>query len=197
MTDMAPSDLTSLLGSRICHDLISPLGAIGNGLELLEMTGGGVGPEMDLISQSVRNANARIRFFRVAFGTAGQGQTVSKAELGSILEESYAGGRIGLSHDLGPDISRRDARAALLVMLCVESALPRGGSVSVAGGTGTWAITAQSPHISFDPAMWSGAANADGLRAAEVQFALLPDAMRQAHRSLSVNHGDGMLTLRF
>ncbi len=54
-------DLAALIGSRICHDLISPIGAIGNGLELLSMAGAG-GPEVALISDSVSNANARIRF---------------------------------------------------------------------------------------------------------------------------------------
>jgi histidine phosphotransferase ChpT len=63
-------ELTSLIGSRICHDLISPLGAIGNGVELLAMSEVAKGPEMSLIAESVENANARIRFFRVAFGAA-------------------------------------------------------------------------------------------------------------------------------
>ena len=53
------TDLAALLGSRICHDLISPIGAIGNGLELLMMDPGTHGPEMSLISESVGHANAR------------------------------------------------------------------------------------------------------------------------------------------
>jgi len=52
-------DLTALIGSRICHDLISPLGAIGNGVELLQLSGMGDSPEMALISESVTNANLR------------------------------------------------------------------------------------------------------------------------------------------
>jgi histidine phosphotransferase ChpT len=64
-------DLAALIGSRICHDLISPIGAIGNGVELLLMEASGKGPELSLISESVAAANARIRFFRVAFGAAG------------------------------------------------------------------------------------------------------------------------------
>ena len=54
-------DLTALLGSRICHDLISPIGAISNGVELLLMDNVAKGPEMTLIAESVANANARIR----------------------------------------------------------------------------------------------------------------------------------------
>lgn len=66
MTD----DIASLVGSRICHDLISPIGAISNGVELIGMTQGTDGAEMSLINDSVQNANARIRFFRVAYGSA-------------------------------------------------------------------------------------------------------------------------------
>ncbi len=69
------SDLVALIGSRICHDLISPIGAIGNGIELIGLSGAGAGPEMALISESVTNAQARIRFYyRVAFG-AGKART--------------------------------------------------------------------------------------------------------------------------
>ena len=60
MTDQ--TDLSALLGSRICHDLISPIGAIGNGVELLMMEGGTPSPELVLIAESVAAANARIRF---------------------------------------------------------------------------------------------------------------------------------------
>ena len=70
MTETLREDLTALVGSRICHDLISPLGAIGNGLELLQLSGLPQGPEWALIAESVENASARIRFFRIAYGAA-------------------------------------------------------------------------------------------------------------------------------
>ena len=76
-------DLAALLGSRICHDLISPIGAIGNGLELLMMDGSAAGPEMALISESVGNANARIRFFRVAYGLAQGNQRLGRVQSAS------------------------------------------------------------------------------------------------------------------
>ena len=60
----------TLIGSRICHDLISPIGAINNGIELIEMGSTASTPEMTLISESVVNASARIRYFRIAFGAA-------------------------------------------------------------------------------------------------------------------------------
>ena len=86
-------DLAALLGSRICHDLISPLGAIGNGVELMLLEGGRHSPEMALISESVAHASARIRFFRVAFGTGSAEQRMGRPEVASILTDiTRAGG---------------------------------------------------------------------------------------------------------
>ena len=67
--DQHIDNLAALIGSRICHDLISPIGAVTNGLELMSMAGG-TGPELELVNESAANANARIRLFRLAFGQA-------------------------------------------------------------------------------------------------------------------------------
>ena len=72
--------LSNLIGSRICHDLISPIGAINNGLELIEIKGDQVGSEMRLIEQSCAAASARIQFFRIAYGAALDSQTISNRE---------------------------------------------------------------------------------------------------------------------
>ena len=63
-------DLAALLCSRVCHDIISPVGAINNGLELLD-EGGADEDAMNLIRTSARNASARLQFARIAFGAAG------------------------------------------------------------------------------------------------------------------------------
>jgi hypothetical protein len=62
---LTPSDLASLLCSKVCHDIISPVGAINNGLELLD-EGGADDAAMDLIKTSARNASARLQFARIA-----------------------------------------------------------------------------------------------------------------------------------
>ena len=85
MTSTRP-DLAALIGSRICHDLISPIGAISNGVELMEMTQTDMGPEFELISESVANANARVRLFRIAFGAADPGIEIASAEIVSGRE---------------------------------------------------------------------------------------------------------------
>ena len=66
-------DLAALLCSRVCHDVISPVGAIANGIELIDE---GTDPEtndiaMDLIRASAKNASAKLQYARIAFGAAG------------------------------------------------------------------------------------------------------------------------------
>ena len=85
MVMTATQDINALLGSRICHDLISPLGAISNGVELLTMSGSASAPEIALIAESVENANARIRLYRIAFGIASENQGVGSSEVRNIL----------------------------------------------------------------------------------------------------------------
>ena len=67
---LTATDLAALLCSRVCHDIISPVGAINNGLELLD-EGGADEDAMNLIRTSARNASARLQFARIAFGAAG------------------------------------------------------------------------------------------------------------------------------
>ena len=67
MTDSR--DLTSILVSRICHDLVSPVGAIVNGVDLVREIGGGdIEAELAMISQSSNRASALLQFYRIAFG---------------------------------------------------------------------------------------------------------------------------------
>lgn len=193
------TDLTALIGSRICHDLISPLGAIGNGLELLQMGGAIDGPEMALIAQSVANANARIRFFRIAFGAAGDGQRVGRSEMASILGDTYAEGRVRLAHDLPVELTRVEAKMALLALLCLETALPYGGTLSVTAEDG-WRITAQSDKLKLDAPLWAhlaGTGAGSDLAAAQVQFALLPICAQQNGRAVTVNHAPDLIEVRF
>ena len=111
-------NLSALIGSRICHDLISPIGAINNGLELLGMSGDQSGPEMDLIQESVGNASARIRYFRVAFGAAGE-QTMGRSEITSILGDVVSGARLDVAWGPMDAQPRSEVRLAFLALLCV------------------------------------------------------------------------------
>ena len=193
-------DIAALIGSRICHDLISPVGAVANGMELLQLAGGGVGPEITLISDSAANANARIRLFRLAFGVASEDQMIATEEIRGILSAIYAGSRILLDWQVSGSVPRREARAAMLAILCAEHALPFGGKLSV-GRTGAhWRIGAEAPRLRPDPALWdilAGAQAAPDLPPSAVQFLLLPQDLSAMGRTCTTKHGQEAIELGF
>ena len=80
------NNIAALIGSRICHGLNSPIGAIGNGVEFLTMSASvGSSPELDLITDSVHHTNARIRFFRIAYRAASMDNVIGRQEVISVL----------------------------------------------------------------------------------------------------------------
>lgn len=178
MTDKP--DLTALIGSRICHDLISPIGAISNGLELLMMDGSQGGPEMVLISESVANANARIRFFRVAYGLAQNAQRISRAEVQSILSDVTRGGRLQIEWTSDADLVRPEVKLAFLLIQCLENAMAYGGRIVVSGIEGRWQITGQADKLRIDTALWEILANPAAnppITPALVQFPLAAETL--------------------
>jgi len=193
-------DIASLLGSRICHDLISPLGAISNGVELLTMTGDAVGPEIALIAESIENANARIRFFRVAYGAAGEDQTMSAREIRSILSDLAKSSRLQIvwSHD--GDTPRPQTKLAFLILQCLETALPWGGKIEVSQQNGRWSVIGTAERTKINPDLWEVLSRSDataGVKAAEVQFLMVPPLMQAAGRTLSLEMSDTQIAARY
>lgn len=193
-------DLAALVGSRICHDLISPIGAIGNGVELLALTDGDTNAEMDLISESVQNASARIRYFRIAYGAASEDQLVSRSEILSILASSARGGRINYIWQVDGDQPRRIVRCALLMLQALEASLPLGGDVQVYLDADEWVMRADGPRLSVDALLWDNLLSPQvGYQhtAAQVQFALLPSVLDEAGRKLKFKQSENHLLVRF
>ncbi len=128
-------DLAALVASRICHDVISPVGAIANGLELLgeEQDEAMREQALDLIRNSAQQASAKLQFARLAFGAAGS----AGAEIDLRDAEKVARGFVELGkHQLswqGPVAALPKDRVKLLLNLIALSmnALPRGGTVAV------------------------------------------------------------------
>lgn len=194
-------DLPALIGSRICHDLISPIGAINNGLELLTMGGGGAmtGPELDLIGQSVGSASARIRFFRIAFGAAGT-QSMGAAEVTSILRDLFAETRFDVQWQIATPQARENVRLLFLALMCVETALHHGGQIALREEDGQFALQASADKVAIDPELWellSDPSKAPKLQPAQVQFALLPLLAGESGRSITVTAEETLLTLQF
>ena len=123
-------DLSALVASRLCHDLGNPLGAVSNGVELLQMSGMANSPEMALIADALRDTEARLRFFRIAYGAARPDQHISEREARNILSQMYGAGRITVDWLLTGDLPRHHVKSAFLMIACAEAALPMGGGIS-------------------------------------------------------------------
>ena len=192
-------DLAALLGSRICHDLISPIGAIGNGVELLSLQGRD-GPEMALIAESVAHASARIRFFRLAYGASGADQRVAKGEVASILADMGRGGRLAFGWTSTGDLARRDVKLVFLLIQCLETVLPAGGRIAAVQDGERWTITAEGLRLKVDPALWAvlvDPAEGSEVGAAEVQFLLAAEELRRSRRRLTTDLGTAQVQLSF
>ncbi|MEP2921304.1 histidine phosphotransferase family protein [Sulfitobacter sp.] len=191
------TNFAALIGSRICHDLISPIGAINNGIELLEMSSTSTSPEMALISESVQSASARIRFFRIAFGAAGE-QTVGRPEIMSILKDIYNGPRLSVAWGPLDGMMRGDLRLGFLALLCLETSMPFGGRIEVIQNGDRLVLTGHADKFNFDPELWAqfqGDAGPQNLRAAHVQFGLMPLIAKDEGREITVEKDETTLTL--
>lgn len=196
----ATRDLSALLGSRICHDLISPLGAIGNGVELLAMSGAGSAPEIALIAESVESANARIRLYRVAFGIASDNQGLGASEIRGILADVYRQSRMVVSWQIDGDCMRNEVKLAFLILLCYETALPWGGRVAVQRDDNTWTFHGTAERMSVADELWRMLETQGGtaeLTSAQVHFALAPEAAARIGRRCAVSVEPGLVTVRF
>ena len=180
----AALDLASLLASRLCHDMLSPVGAMSNGLELLAEE---KDPEMrqrcfELLEQSARTSADKLKFYRLAFGAAGGfGERIPVAEPRALIEALLVGkDRIQPSWALGVDALPKPAVKTLLnfALIAIE-ALVRGGTLEIAAenrdGASEIVVRATGPRIAFDPVV--GAALEGRLAMSEISSKTAPATM--------------------
>ncbi|MDP5327462.1 MAG: histidine phosphotransferase family protein [Paracoccaceae bacterium] len=194
------TDISHILAARICHDIVSPLGAIGNGVELLEMTEMRASPEIALLSDSVESLVARLRFFRVAFGTAALDQRMGRPEVISTAELPLKEARLRLDWTVPSDLPRNEVRLAYLLLLCLGSALPLGGVISLERGEKQWLITATGGRIKPEPDLWDmlvGGGGGPDIGPNQIQFPLARNVMTQMRRKLSAQWGENSISLQY
>jgi histidine phosphotransferase ChpT len=165
---MNPVDLASLLCSRLCHDLMSPVGALNNGIELLADE---TDPEMrqkclELLADSARASANKLKFFRLAFGAAGGfGEEIDTHEAELALQGLFGPERrIELGWVVADDKLPKDAVKLLLnLAMLAGDALVRGGTLDVGAecrnGEIELAVRAEGPRILLDPALRDTLAN--------------------------------------
>ncbi len=137
MSDGLAVEVLELLSARLCHELISPVAAINNGIELLQELGDSVADEaIGLVAQSGRRASGRLRCYRLAYGAAGGGAMVGLDETREIAEAYLDGGKVTLDWPpkAGADaVTLPPGTIKMLLNLVVmgADALPYGGRASV------------------------------------------------------------------
>ncbi len=128
-------DLSAILCSRLCHDLVNPVGAVANGVEML---GDEADPDMQeqvlaLLDKSARQVSHKLQFFRLAFGAAGgMGATIAMSQIRAAAEPFVSDSKAAL--DWQPELSeitKDGAKVLLNLVLVAAESLLRGGSVTV------------------------------------------------------------------
>ncbi len=129
---LSASDLAALLCSKVCHDIISPVGAINNGLELLD-EGGADEDAMMLIRASATNASARLQFARIAFGAAGSaGSQIDTGDAKAVAESFIANEKPELIWEGERALlPKQKVKLLLNLLLIANAAIPRGGEIKV------------------------------------------------------------------
>ncbi len=152
-------DLASLLCSRLCHDMLSPVGALSNGIELLRDERD---PEMrqrcmELLEQSARISTDKLKFFRLAYGAAGGFGDVVPTQEPRDLVQNLVGdnGRIVLQWAVAdPELPKPAVKVMLNLAAIGIDALPRGGQLDVGAekrdGATEIAVRAAGAKIAFD-----------------------------------------------
>ena len=184
--------LEALVSSRICHDLISPVGAISNGVELLEGYAAQM-PEIGLIADSVDNAKAKLRFFRICFGIKSDGAMTGRTEVETIATAMLQTPRLRLEWRMqSADFARERVKLLFLMLLCIETALPIGGTVVVTEQDGAFILQAYGKRVQMQDSWQVFAGKNVPVTPAQVQFPLA-----QAFGNIQVENSETSLTVTF
>ena len=173
-------DLAALLCSRVCHDLISPVGAIVNGLEVLAEAKDEATKTfaLDLIKKSASTASAKLQFCRIAFGAAGSaGAQIDLGDTESVARGFLEDDKTKLAWNLPRALLAKNKVKLLLNMLLIAGqAIPRGGKLAVdpigAGDSMGFKVSAAGANAKVPPGLpqlLSAEAGAEALDAHRIQ----------------------------
>lgn len=192
-------ELSALMVSRVCHDLVGPLGAVVNGLEVLEEERDVQVREdaIKLVASSANQALNRIQFMRIAFGAAGSaGAELDLGEIGRLVAGLLEGGKVKLDWRM-PQAHWAKDRAKLLmnVALLGSDCLPRGGVVKAEAMGQGFRVEAQGQVARLNPDVERliKGEPLSGIDARGIQPYLIHKLARVVNATLAVKAGDGMV----
>ena len=209
-TSLTP-DVLQLMASKICHDLISPIGAINNGIEFME----DMGPDAfedatSLIGHSAAQASGKLQAYRIAYGAGGADGHIKPEDVKNAIDGMLVGdGKITQDWDAKAPmgvadngVERLPAFSKMLIcsILLVLDTLPKGGIINVQADGSTTTITATGENAAFREGIVEGLTLSLGNDALEPKHAhailtgLLADHFSY---SFSTSASDGSASLAF
>lgn len=132
-----PARASELLISKICHDLVSPIGAVNNGIEFMaDMGAEGMGDGIDLIAHSAKQASVKLQLFRMAYGAGGSDAQMTGKMIYETFQNYIEDSKASMEWDLMNEMPDQDLPAGFLktllnMMVFALESLPRGGIVKV------------------------------------------------------------------
>jgi len=153
MSDTANLRVASLLASRLCHDLVGPLGAVDNGLELIAEGGSMADEALTLAQRSAKRATSRLQYFRHAFGAAGGDSGFGASEAHAFAQSLLQNGEIQLEwpESGGEALQPGTGRLLLNLLLLGVDCLPRGGRIRVVLRPDRIGAECSGPHARLTP----------------------------------------------
>jgi histidine phosphotransferase ChpT len=151
--------ILELVCSRLCHDLISPVGAVGNGLELMEEEGDDelLADARRLVESSTRRASALLQMYRCAYGNAGNQPSFGAGEAVKLAREGLDASRVEFRAELPAvaDWPRGFGKLVLNAILTAAEWLPRGGVLSLSAtesaGKAAFGLTVEGQQAGYSP----------------------------------------------
>lgn len=170
-------DLAALLCSRVCHDIISPVGAIANGLELMDDPDTDAAMKataLDMVRSSAKTATAKLKFCRIAFGASGSaGAHIDLGEAGEIAKDFVGNEKTILDWQAARENRpKAEVKLILNMVLLAIAGIPRGGTVTVTVADRLFHVRAQGERAKLPQAMvdvLNGVASLETLDARLVQ----------------------------
>ena len=160
------------------------------------MTGDVNGPESDLIGESVNNANARLRFFRLAFGVGTPDQLVRVSELAKTINDFYNEDTFSVSLGAVENQTKTDAKLLLLLILCCESGMARRGNVTISPAL---TITCEAQKLPDEHPLWQALTTRSEwpaeLSAAQVHYPLAKETLKEMGLRLCFGRQNGKLSI--
>ena len=180
ITKLTASSLSALLCARICHDLVGPVGALETGLDLLNDEDNADMHEdaIELIKVGAKQAAAKLKFLRIAFGAGGSAPAIiASDELEQLAKGVYPDGKTTIDWQLeAQGLPKPAARVLLNLIMLAQGAIPRGGTIIVkavnSDGQINIDITCVGPKARLEPNViktLAGGAPEDGFDGRSVQ----------------------------